>query len=88
MITIAASQKVDELLTNYGFNKNGEDYFRNYAVTDLNNEWEEEMYVSHTGKSYEVFFPERESKNRSFKSERGILNYLEREYWHFKDTAL
>ena len=76
MNTIQATQIVDEFLTDHNFKKNGYDYYKSFAVTDFENEWSEEVYVSRTNSGYVVSYPDNERKNKIYKTNAGLFRYI------------
>ena len=77
-ISIQMPTQLSQLLIDAGFKTNGNDYYKSYPVTNFKNEWDEEVYVSkkNTG-DFEVFFPENEKKNKVYKSEKWLINFLD-----------
>ena len=79
--TIAAPTQIDAfLMEDMNFSKNGNDYFKSYAVTDFESDWNEEVYISLTRHGYEVWYPDNEKKNKLYKTDRGLISYIQKNH--------
>lgn len=76
MNTLSAPENIKSFLTGLNFKMNGNDFYKSFPLTDFVNEWEEEVYVSLTNEGYKIWYPDSESKNKTYKSQSGLIRYI------------
>ena len=74
--TIKANENITTFILDNGFKMNGYDFYKNFGMTDLNNEWEEEVYVSLKNDGYFIDYPEGGKKNKVCKNNNALRVYI------------
>lgn len=69
-------KNINALLIEKGFKMNGYDYYKSITYTDLESDWEEEVYIFNTQKGFEVYYPQREKQNKRYKSISGLKKFI------------
>lgn len=76
MPTKQPPKQIEDFLLRNGFKMNGYDFWKKFAVTNLETDWEEEVYVSFTGKQYEIVYPDRPKSNKTYKTQTGLMTFI------------
>lgn len=78
MITLKLTECIDTFLTEHNFKKNGYDYWKLYGLTNMEIEWDEEVYVFLTRNGYNVWYPQNEALNKLFKTTTWLIKYIKK----------